>query len=528
MPNAIEETASAPPEAACASFGVTIEDVKVFKKFLGKLGGKDGIVPTKTPKEILKRVLLHGTSKGLAVTATDLECGLLRAPFAGATVEAKGKVAVDLKLLDGMLGQLGGKGKEPITLSLEGDRLACRCGRRAMRLPVEDPDEMPHPPEWSFGAWHAVRARDLVRLIARTLHAADPESYRYALGGMFLDLRDGKLFGVCTDGRRLESEGCPVKIAGTPEAPTKKNVVPIKACKLLASLLEKCGPDDVVRFAVKPDEQVWFRGLGYQVWSRCQDGQFPRYTEVFPTHFHARVTLEPCGPLRAAVDAMATFSKKHGSDQANGVIWLRSAIADGQWTMACRTDDGMELEEAADVDYYGPEIRFDCDPGYLSQSLAVHAGTATLSVQADNACIEIRSKSHVTAIMTASGTHVEGRGEVSKGVYVAGISRSDRVEDVILWTTAPAAYNGFNTVEVSPEAGKDSRGNPVRKVSVKAEHREWQEQRYGSGSRGYADPDHLHFFVGEWAIDKHDIDIVGTEYERQVKERERAARSQPE
>ena len=53
----------------------------------------------------------------------------------------------------------------------------------------------------------------------------------------------------------------------------------------------------------------------------------------------------------------------------------------------------------------------------------------------------------------------------------------------LYYTTAPESYDGFGTVTVKAEIGRDRKGNPVRLVAVPKEARfgDWQILRYRSG-----------------------------------------------
>ena len=48
-----------------------------------------------------------------------------------------------------------------------------------------------------------VEAPTIRQMIRRTIFATDPESTRYALGGVLLETGDGKITLVATDSRRL-------------------------------------------------------------------------------------------------------------------------------------------------------------------------------------------------------------------------------------------------------------------------------------------------------------------------------------
>src|ERR1700744_4961641 len=73
-------------------------------------------------------------------------------------------------------------------------------------------------------------------------------------------------------------------------------------------------------------------------------------------------------------------------------------------------------------------------------------------------------------------------------------------ETGIRYTTAPAAYDGFGTREIDADAGRDHRGQVVRKVAIEAQHLDWQERRYGSGLHGCTDEGDARRYPQIWGL----------------------------
>lgn len=53
----------------------------------------------------------------------------------------------------------------------------------------------------------------------------------------------------------------------------------------------------------------------------------------------------------------------------------------------------------------------------------------------------------------------------------------------IIYTVAPAVYDGFGTITIDPAAGTTIAGRVIRKVGIRPDAWEWQTTRYWSGSR---------------------------------------------
>jgi hypothetical protein len=77
-------------------------------------------------------------------------------------------------------------------------------------------------------------------------------------------------------------------------------------------------------------------------------------------------------------------------------------------------------------------------------------------------------------------------------------SASDRIT---LYTTAPKAYDGFSTRELSANAGTDNQGKTVRLVSLEARDRDWQASRYASGLYAYATPGEARLYPMIWRLE---------------------------
>ncbi len=73
----------------------------------------------------------------------------------------------------------------------------------------------------------------------------------------------------------------------------------------------------------------------------------------------------------------------------------------------------------------------------------------------------------------------------------------------VLYTSAPLAYDGFGTETLAVVGGCNRSREPVRRIRVEPEHREWQLARYDSGMHRYTNErvsidDWVRF--GDWTL----------------------------
>ena len=164
------------------------------------------------------------------------------------------------------------------------------------KLPSEDPNEFPAIVDFGESKYHEVPARLLRELIHRTVFATDPESTRYALGGVLLEMGEQTIVAVGTDGRRLAKMEGPAISVGDHENSDSTSIVPTKAMQLIERAIS---PDDAeIRVAARAND-ILIKTERTLIYSRLVEGRFPKWQEVVPKRDGA-VRLElPVGALHA-------------------------------------------------------------------------------------------------------------------------------------------------------------------------------------------------------------------------------------
>ena len=81
--------------------------------------------------------------------------------------------------------------------------------------------------------------------------------------------------------------------------------------------------------------------------------------------------------------------------------------------------------------------------------------------------------------------HKGGEADDEDNVYRA-VKLGDPAEGFrVAYTTAPADYDGFGTVTLVPDAGRDlTNGQTLRKVGIRPDAWAWQTSQYASGLHG--------------------------------------------
>lgn len=315
-----------------------------------------GVVPSRSPKPILQNVkLVVDAEEGSILMATDLEVGI-RYRVLGVKVDQPGSVILPTARMSSILRT---SSDVELHLEVDGEHLRVSGLRSKFNLPSEDPALFPEVPDFAATSYHAVAAADLKRAIRRTMFATDPESTRYALGGVLLEFGPDAVTMVGTDGRRLARMVAPAEAEHEPSSAGGNPVIPVKALKLIERNLDDDDPP--VHIAVQAGSAVLVRTERAVIYSRLVEGRFPRYQDVFPTGPTVKIPLE-AGPLLRVVEQASIVT----SEESRGVDFK---FAGGSLTLSSQAADVGSATVELPINYDGPDVEITFDPRYLVDAL---------------------------------------------------------------------------------------------------------------------------------------------------------------
>ena len=168
------------------------------------------VVERRQTMPVLANVLLHAKGKTLSVTATDLEVEL-RATSDVDSVEIAGDITVPGRKFLDICRQL--QEGASVQMSLKGDRLTVQAGRSKFVLSTLPAAEFPVVEDIGTDRTLTINKGDLARLLEKTHFSMAQQDVRYYLNGLLLEISDGRLRGVATDGHRLAL--CDIASQGT-------------------------------------------------------------------------------------------------------------------------------------------------------------------------------------------------------------------------------------------------------------------------------------------------------------------------
>jgi len=344
------------------------------------------VAPSRSPKPILQNVKLEVSEQAVTLLATDLEVGI-RHQVTGVDIKSTGQSPGVVILSVTRFGSILRESTDE-TLHLESDSqgTTIRGERSQFRLPGENPAEFPQVTEFEESDFHTVPARLLRELIRRTVFATDNESSRYALGGVKMEVADGQLTAIGTDGRRLAKMSGPVGTTGKAIDSAQTTIIPTRAMTLIERAVDPA--DDEVRVAVKGNEFLVHTERA-TISARMLEGRFPDWKKVFPeSGGGVKLDLAVGATLTAIRQAqIATSEESRGIDFTFG---------EGMLVLSGKAAEVGQSRVELPIGYDGDELTVTLDPRFAVDFLKVLDADKTF-------CFEVKDAESAAVCSTDDG-----------------------------------------------------------------------------------------------------------------------------
>ena len=333
-------------------------------KLLAELLPMQGIVERRTTIPVLSHLLLKTEGDRLRLAATDLDVSLTS--WTTADVEHEGAIAVQARKFMEIVRSLVG---DEVDLSLEDEkRLLISAGRSRFKINGLSPEDFPTLPEVSDEAKIELPFPALKAMIGKVIFAVSTEESRFQLNGALLQLKEGAVEMVATDGHRLAL----VENSSEAGAAGDGVLVPRKALQELQRFDEE---GNVV--FLRGEHHLCFQIGHRELICRILEGTFPDYERV----------------ISKANDKQAVFSRKELIEAVQRVALLtgdraravRFSFAPNQLVISAANPDLGEAVEEVACEYEGDEFRLGVNPDYISQFLsAVETEKIRLDLKDEN------------------------------------------------------------------------------------------------------------------------------------------------
>jgi DNA polymerase-3 subunit beta len=267
--------------------------------FLKPLGQVVGVVERRQTLPVLANLLVVVGPDGVSLTGTDLEVEMLARAEAEhleageTTIPARKLFEICRALPDGAR----------IDVRQAGDRVTVSAGRSRFTLATLPASEFPQVDAIDAVERVTLPEAMLKELLDRTAFAMANQDVRYYLNGTLLELREGSLRCVATDGHRLAM--CETEVA-LPGANRRQVIIPRKGVLELQRLLES--GDGTVEVEIGRNH-LRVRRSDFTFTSKLIDGRFPDYEAVIPIGADKQLTVDR-ELLRAALQRAAILSNE--------------------------------------------------------------------------------------------------------------------------------------------------------------------------------------------------------------------------
>jgi DNA polymerase III subunit beta len=314
------------------------------------------VVPSRTPKPILRCVKITADKKEVRIYATDLEVGI-NYSISEVQVEQEGEVVIPADRLAAIVRE---SADEVLVVQAQEGTCEIKGSDSHFTIYGQDAGQYPAVPGFQGAADIEVTLANLQGGIEQCLFATAKESTRYALNGVLWETKGKKLSMVATDGRRLAKVRVDLASTSSKATADLKAIVPAKAM----SLLDKIGNSEKDVVAIKfVNNQILASCADVTLSSTLVEGSFPNYEDIIPTDYEKKLTLSTEAVL-SAVRRSALLT----SEESRGV---KLVIGKDSLVFSCRAPETGDSQVDMPIDYKGKPIEIGFNPQFFIDVLRV-------------------------------------------------------------------------------------------------------------------------------------------------------------
>lgn len=333
-----------------------------------------GVVERRQTLPILANVLINAGNGKINITATDLEVEMKTATVVDCDSEADFTLPAR-KLLD-ICKAL--PDEAAIEMNVENERVVIKSGRSRFTLGVLPATDYPSIEPSASSHQFTVTQKLLKRLIEKTQFAMAIQDVRYYLNGLLLEMNQGMIRAVATDGHRLalsEAECVLDQDTGL------QVILPRKAVLELARLLSET--DDLIEIDVSSNH-IRFRMGETSFTSKLIDGKFPDYQRVIPANTDKEITADRDQLKQALMRTSILSNEKYRG--------IRFNFSSGLLKLLAHNPEQEEAEDEMEINYQGEELVIGFNVGYLIEVLnVIETDTVKLSLSDSNSSCLIQN-----------------------------------------------------------------------------------------------------------------------------------------
>ena len=310
--------------------------ITVSKKELsGALGIVTKAITGKSTMPVLEGVLLKAENGTLTLVGSDLNISIIT-NISTISLDEEGSLVVDAKMFSDIVRKMA---TDDIVLSTKDTKLNIKSGRTKLDVVFLDSKDYPKLPTLDVVSTYSIEDNALKDMVKTTAFAIAQDETRPILTGELFEIKDNVMTLVGLDGYRMATR----KILLT--ATDCSIVIPGKTLLEVEKII---GNEEVpVKVSVN-DKNVWFEYKDIKVISRLMEGNYVKYSSLFPVEYKTIVTVKRKEFLdmmdRIAVVKDATNLVKLSIKDNVIVATGKSGLGDIEDEMDCVCNgDGLEI-----------------------------------------------------------------------------------------------------------------------------------------------------------------------------------------
>ncbi|MCZ6544435.1 MAG: DNA polymerase III subunit beta [Chloroflexi bacterium] len=300
----------------------------------------------------------------LKLAATNLEIAITA--WVSAAVEDEGAITIPARLLTEFIASLPTV-EVALTVAPRSKQVQIVAARNDATISGMDAEDFPPIPTIDSGETIRLEPAALREAIEHTVLVAATDESRPVLTGVDLKIEEGQITMAASDGLRLA-----VYTMDIAEAPSDvlEIIVPGRALVELGRLL--ADQEEPVTLQVNSTRsQVLFRLSDVELTAQLIQGTFPSYTQLIPSEYQTRATVDAAEFLRE-VRTAAVFAR-----DGSGIVRLVMSPGNGEpgkLTLSARAEEQGEHQGEMDASVDGEEARIAFNSRYLQDVLQVLGG----------------------------------------------------------------------------------------------------------------------------------------------------------
>ena len=309
------------------------------------------VTPARSPKPILAGIRLSARDGQVVALATDLEVAVC-SRIQEVIIDREGDIVVSAQTLVEILRSVEG---HEVTLDSDGRYCEIRSEDAEYKLVTDDPEEFPEIGRGPVDGVSVPRAF-IEEMFARTGFAAAKDIGRYAINGVLVEIGDGSIRFVATDGRRLS-----IATRDLPDVAKDVRQRAIIPAKGIHECLRGSDGSSTVKVLVEEDRVV-FSSERADITTKPVEGEYPDYDRVIPGEHTGRAVL-PRDKLLAALRKVSVMA---GEDMRQ----VKIEVEDRAINISSQVEGRGEAKTQVEADTSGTlGLEVDYNPDYVIEFL---------------------------------------------------------------------------------------------------------------------------------------------------------------